>query len=212
MPLALRVAQWALAIALAALFVWGFPGASEESTPPAPSEPAASPAVERAAAPEPPEPAEDAPAAVNAAQAEPAPIYADWPEAQRTSFLELEAAFAHYTAVEPCAGAGQASAAEQLAPIAAVQRFDAGRLPSHSAQAARNAETELNRVYQRLQTSDRLGKAFTFEGLRAAKSAFLAYRSAWLAFATLRYPKAPSQAFEAWLALAQAERLRACLI
>jgi uncharacterized protein YecT (DUF1311 family) len=91
--------------------------------------------------------------------------------------------------------------------LAALQSFEAGRYPSGSAQVYRDADARLNSAYRKAMGDAEEHKkdygAVQPEGIRDAERAWLKYRDAWVAFAKLRFPSVPS---EAWLVLLTNDR------
>lgn len=91
--------------------------------------------------------------------------------------------------------------------IAALQSFEAGRLPTGSAQQYHDADARLNSVYRQEMGNAEGHKrdygAVQPAGIRDAERAWLKYRDAWVAFAKLRYPTVTS---EMWLTLLTKDR------
>lgn len=84
--------------------------------------------------------------------------------------------------------------------LAALQLYESGTLPNGTAKAYREADAILNSTYRNALSNAEAHKAeygaVQPEGIRDAERAWLKYRDAWVAFAKLRYPAVPS---EAWL-------------
>jgi uncharacterized protein YecT (DUF1311 family) len=91
--------------------------------------------------------------------------------------------------------------------IAALPWFEAGNLPTGSAQQYQDADARLNLSYRKVMSDAEAHRkdygAVQPEGIRAAERAWLKYRDAWVAFAKERYPSVPS---EAWLVLLTNDR------
>ena len=91
--------------------------------------------------------------------------------------------------------------------LAALRQFDAGRYPTGSAAAYREADARLNVAYRKALYGAGEHKteygAVQPEGIRQAERAWLKYRDAWIAFAKLRYPQVPSTP---WLILLTKDR------
>jgi uncharacterized protein YecT (DUF1311 family) len=91
--------------------------------------------------------------------------------------------------------------------LAAVQSFESGRYPSGSAATFADADTRLNLAYKNAVAYAEAHKsdygAVQPDGIRDAERAWLKYRDAWVAFAKLRYPAVPA---EAWLTLLTKDR------
>ena len=94
--------------------------------------------------------------------------------------------------------------------VAAIEAFEAGKLPHGGSAEAKAADAELNRVYRKqlvdaAAPGTRLPGQVQPEGIRKAERAWIVYRDSWLGFAKLRYP---SVAPDAWLALLSRDRVR----
>ena len=91
--------------------------------------------------------------------------------------------------------------------LAAVQSFESGRYPSGSPATFAAADARLNQAYEKAVAYTEAHKsdyrAVQLEGIRDAERAWLKYRDAWVAFAKLRYPAVPA---EAWLTLLSQDR------
>jgi uncharacterized protein YecT (DUF1311 family) len=91
--------------------------------------------------------------------------------------------------------------------LAALQAYESGTLPTGTAKAYREADAILNSTYRKALGDAEAHKAeygaVQPEGIRDAERAWLKYRDAWVAFAKLRYPAAPA---EAWLTLLTNDR------
>ncbi len=91
--------------------------------------------------------------------------------------------------------------------IAALRSFEAEQLPTGTLQKYRDADAQLNAVYQQVIKRAEEHKsdygAVQPDGIRNAERAWLKYRDAWLEFATLRYPGVTN---EAWLTLLTEDR------
>jgi len=75
--------------------------------------------------------------------------------------------------------------------MATLKSYEAGKLPSDSAEAFAKADHELNDVYaaaiQKIEQSTDKG-TMTKEGVRQTQRMWQAYRDAWVAFAAIHYP------------------------
>ncbi|MFZ0339784.1 MAG: lysozyme inhibitor LprI family protein, partial [Terracidiphilus sp.] len=91
--------------------------------------------------------------------------------------------------------------------VAALKLFEVGRFPTAPAGQYADADARLNRAYHKALNDAEEHKndygAVQPEGIRDAERAWLKYRDAWIAFAKLRYPAVPA---EAWLALLTGDR------
>jgi uncharacterized protein YecT (DUF1311 family) len=91
--------------------------------------------------------------------------------------------------------------------LAALQIFEAGKHPSGSVQTYREADARLNAVYRKemanAEAHEKEYGAVQSVGIRDAERAWLKYRGGWVAFARLRYPAIPP---EAWLTLLTSDR------
>jgi hypothetical protein len=91
--------------------------------------------------------------------------------------------------------------------IEAIQSFEAGHFPNSSAAGYSAADARLNSAYQSDIAEAEAHKseygAVQPEGIREAERSWLKYRDAWVAFARLRYPAVPA---EAWLTLLTKDR------
>ncbi len=137
---------------------------------------------------------------------------------QRRAFAKLDAAQKEYAAAHAQGEidlSGTARARLQIDArqslrqdfLAALQAFDAGHLPTGSKTTLADAESKRGRALR-----DALQSATEREmepgsvhpdGIRSADRAWLKYRDAWIAFAHLRYPQVPP---EAWLTLLTNDR------
>jgi uncharacterized protein YecT (DUF1311 family) len=92
--------------------------------------------------------------------------------------------------------------------IAALQSYEAGKLPNGSSQIYRDADARLNSTYLRKMDDAEKHKteygAIQPGGIRDAERAWLKYRDGWVEFARLRYPSVPA---EAWLTLLTEDRI-----
>lgn len=91
--------------------------------------------------------------------------------------------------------------------LAALQSFEAGKTPGGSAQTYKDADAQLNLAYHSaMAKAEKQMKdygAVQPSGIRNAERAWGKYRGAWIAFAKLRYPAVPK---EAWLTLLANDR------
>ena len=141
-----------------------------------------------------------------------------WPERQRMALATLRQAQAAYAkahrgeidAQGSSRGAQEIRAQESLSDsfLAALQAFERGGLPHHSAAEAGQADAELNHVYARAIDDAEAAKskygAVPPESLRTAELVWLKYRDAWVQFAKLHYP---SVSTESWLTLLTRDRI-----
>lgn len=91
--------------------------------------------------------------------------------------------------------------------IAALQSFEAGNFPSSSPSGYKETDHRLNAAYRDSISNADKNKhdygAIQPEGIRNAERAWLRYRGAFVAFAKVRYPNIPA---EAWLTLLTVDR------
>ncbi len=91
--------------------------------------------------------------------------------------------------------------------FAAIEQFEIGKYPGGSKAQYADADVRLNLIYRKTLSDAEAHKndygAIQPEGIREAERAWLKYRDAWVAFAKLRYPAVPA---EAWLALLTDDR------
>jgi len=148
-----------------------------------------------------------------------ASLSSHWTEAQKAAFAAAKKSFDVYVETVGHDETYMGGTIRNLRAIGAMQemqqdffvslrRYESGKLPQASAAVAQAHDAELNRVYQEaLKNSastvasakkDDLSpeEEIQPEGIRKAERAWLAYRDAWVNFATLRYP---STHREAWL-------------
>jgi hypothetical protein len=142
-----------------------------------------------------------------------AALAGNWPPAHAAAFSRLRQA--HEAFVEAHGGgevdmSGTARAAmafmaeEALRDelLALLQDLSAGRAPPAVAGGYRGADARLNAAYRArmaaIEPVDSPG-AVTREGVRDAQRAWLRYRDAFLAFASLRFPRVPRDGLAAWL-------------
>jgi hypothetical protein len=140
-------------------------------------------------------------------------LTAAWSPAEKQALARLKAA--HKAFAEAHAegevdmtgtlrGAFYVEAVEKLdkALLAMVQRLEAGRAPALGHAQFVAADAALNARYrkeiQSIEPSDAPG-AVTRDGIRSAQRAWIAYRDAFLAFASVRYPRVPRDALAAWI-------------
>ncbi len=92
--------------------------------------------------------------------------------------------------------------------LAALEAFEAGRLPAGSFEAYGEADARLNSVYGTTMSDAEARKgeygAIQTDGIRDTERAWLKYRDAWVRFAKLRYPAVPA---DAWLTLLTEDRI-----
>ena len=139
-------------------------------------------------------------------------------EPQRAAFADLvkaEAAYASAHGKGEIDASGTARAMFQIDAeqtlrddfVVAVQSFESGKLPNGSAETYAAADKRLNQAYQAALAVSEAHKsdpgAVQPEGIRDTERAWITYRDAWVAFARLRYPRVPS---EAWLTLLTKDR------
>jgi uncharacterized protein YecT (DUF1311 family) len=147
------------------------------------------------------------------------------PELQRKRFdalLDANEAFARHRSDMETDMSGTARAS--MAIIAAMRARDtlaadlrdaeAGKFPQASKAAFANADAELNAVYRRVMKQS-VDKEARFESstvtkadVKATQRSWLAYRDAWTAFAALRYPQVPAEAWKARLTLRRIAQLK----
>jgi uncharacterized protein YecT (DUF1311 family) len=141
-----------------------------------------------------------------------------WPEPQRSAFAALEQAQQAYAQAHEgeIDAQGSSRAAQQIRAqqslrnsfLAAIQIFEKGDLPSHTASEAQQADTALNETYRKAVNGAEANKsnygAVKPENMRTAERAWLAYREAWVQFAKLRYPAVRA---ESWLTLLTKDRI-----
>ncbi len=143
----------------------------------------------------------------------------NWPTDHKTKFLAAKKAYdAYVESVErdetykggTMRGMRAAWAADGLEEdfAAALKRYESGNLPHASAAEYQSHDLELNRAFrealrsaERMIASDDADGLSSFEeiqpvGIRKTERAWLIYRDAWVAFATLHYPGTTR---EAWL-------------
>ena len=91
--------------------------------------------------------------------------------------------------------------------LEALQSFETGKLPASSPEDYAVADRNLNATYRAIMSKADESKngygAVQPDGIRDAERAWLRYRDAWIAFAKLRYPAVPA---EAWLSLLTKDR------
>ena len=102
-------------------------------------------------------------------------------------------------------------AAGRAAFLAALQRFEQGKVPEGSADAYRDADDRLNRTYKAALSTDFTGTTLRAEDIRATERAWLVYRNEWIAFGAVRYPAVRAEAWNTWLSTARAEQLELLL-
>jgi uncharacterized protein YecT (DUF1311 family) len=141
-----------------------------------------------------------------------------WPDPQRSAFAALEQAQQAYAQAHrgEIDAQGTSRAAQQIRAeqslrnsfLAAIQIFEQGNLPSHTASDAQQADTALNETYRKAINDAEANKsnygAVKPENIRTAERAWLAYRDAWIQFAKLRYPAVSA---ESWLTLLTKDRI-----
>jgi Lysozyme inhibitor LprI len=139
-------------------------------------------------------------------------LTASWPDAHRAALNTLQQTA---QAFQDARAAGELDlsgtlrnaliigeeAAQRELILKAVERFERGKFPVHSAEDHARADAELNTAYAHALAALKEGgmSTATPEGLRAAERAWLGYRKAFLAFVALRYGGAPSEAIDTWL-------------
>src|SRR5262249_28554487 len=101
-----------------------------------------------------------------------------------------------------------AEAEQQDGLLSAIKNFEAGKLPEHS--SFPEADAELNRVYAALMHREHVEfDEAKPEGIRETQRAWLAYRDAFAAFASRRYPQRSLDEWKAWATALRAADLNA---
>ena len=93
--------------------------------------------------------------------------------------------------------------------LSALRSFEAGKLPPEM--DLKKSDRELNAVYARAVEKLKAGEYGTAstEGLRTTQRKWLAYRDAWAAFATVRYPGTTGEQWKAWATSVRVKQLLA---
>lgn len=140
---------------------------------------------------------------------------------QREAFRRLKTARKAYldahAAEEPNGTTGQVQAAmEDEIDIdhtwaQTLNDLAAGKLPHYTTADFRNADADLNANYRQA-LANTTGCADDYclhtDELRQIERAWIAYRDAWIAYATLRWPSILADSWRTWLTLAQVEDLK----
>ena len=86
--------------------------------------------------------------------------------------------------------------------LSALEQFERGELPRHSAEEFHRAEAEENAAYQRTQTGAvAQWGTVTRESVRKSEEQWHRYRTAWIVFGKQKYPSVSVQSWKTWLAL-----------
>lgn len=151
-----------------------------------------------------------------------------WPQAEKTAFAALANASEKYIEAHGEGEVYQGGTIRALRTdgveehqreefLAAVRRFESGKLPEGSDTDAKNADADLNATYKSVLA---LAAKQNFAdddgdirpgGIQKAERAWLKYRDAWVAFAKVRYPKTNSSAWRTLLARNRYWNLRATM-
>ncbi len=146
------------------------------------------------------------------------PISARMSPSQREAFDKLvkgEEAYAHAHADGEIDLSGTARAMFQIDAeqtlrddfLAALKSFEEGKYPTGSANEYEDADAQLNSAYRKAISDAEEHKkeygAVQPDGIRDTEREWLKYRDSWVAFARLRYPTVPA---EAWLTLLTSDR------
>jgi len=84
--------------------------------------------------------------------------------------------------------------------VDALEKFEQGELPKHSADEARTAQAAEAAEYEKTQTgSVAKWDTITREGVKTSEEAWRHYRGAWLAFAKVKYPAVSADSWATWL-------------
>ncbi len=138
-----------------------------------------------------------------------------WPQADQEAFVVLEKASDAYIEAHGAGEVYQGGTIRDLRTngveehqrqefLAAVKKFESGRLPEGTAPDAQKADADLNATYK---SALNLAAKQNFaeddgdirpDGIQKAERAWLAYRDAWVAFAKVHYPRTSSSS---WLTL-----------
>jgi uncharacterized protein YecT (DUF1311 family) len=143
------------------------------------------------------------------------------PPQQQTAFRRLRAArdafLSAHSVEEPngTTGAVQSAMQDEIdidhAWVDLLDRFSAGKLPQHSKEDYLKADADLNDAYQGAQASAATCNSefcVSSTQLLALERAWLAYRDAWVAYATIRWPAVSADSWRTWLTLEQTEDLK----
>ena len=86
--------------------------------------------------------------------------------------------------------------------LAALEQFERGELPGHSAAELQHAEAAESAAYLRTQTgSVAAWGTVTRESVKKSEEAWRRYRDAWISFARQKYPSVSVQSWKTWLAV-----------
>jgi len=138
-----------------------------------------------------------------------------WPQAEKNAFAVLEKASEEYIEAHGTGEVYQGGTIRGLRTngveehmrdefLAAVKKFDTGKLPAGTEADAQRADADLNATYkQALALAAKQNFAdddgdIRPEGIQKAERAWLSYRNAWVAFAKVHYPRTSSSS---WLTL-----------
>ena len=89
----------------------------------------------------------------------------------------------------------------------------AGKLPHYTTADSRNADANLNRSYRQAITDTAgcektdIQICLTTDALRQIERAWIAYRDAWVAYGSLRWPAVSANSWKTWLTLQQIDDL-----
>ncbi len=90
--------------------------------------------------------------------------------------------------------------------LAALQSFDAGKLPRFTPADFTKADAELNAVYGKIMKAAELNAGtVTKDGIRKTQIIWIRYRDAWVAFGNVKYPAVTA---ESWKTLFTRERIK----
>lgn len=84
--------------------------------------------------------------------------------------------------------------------VEALEKFEQGELPKHSAEETHSAQAAEAAEFAKTQTgSVAKWDTITRDGVKTSEEAWRHYRSAWLAFAKLKYPAVTADSWATWL-------------
>ena len=83
-----------------------------------------------------------------------------------------------------------------------IERFEKGDFPNFTADQFREADSQLNATYAKIQSKPAQGMAHTSvtpNGIKLAQRAWIRYRDAWVRFGAVKYPGVPPESWKTWL-------------
>jgi len=148
-----------------------------------------------------------------------AAIVARWKPAESAAFTQLQKAADEFIKARSAnevdlSGTGRVvfqieeEAKQRDALLAALQQFEAGRLPKFSAAEFAKADADLNAVYRTLQRDNLDAGTINKKDIKETQRIWLRYRDAWVVFGQMKYPSVSADGWKTWLTQERTQMLK----